>query len=510
MSYSIETNGWAKWTLHPLSYFGMYPFSYPSAVPFMLSEISLITGISGEYAILLASFLFGLLCSLFMFIFLHQASGDWRIGIAGAFFYSLSPSIVNLSWWSASTRNLFLVLLPLMLWAILKTYNERKKITHLLKNLMILVLIFIIFMSSHRLSIFIVPIIIAFITAHLLVKIDILRLSRSLSKHKHLFRYSMGFAIISVMGCIVVVQYTDFFDFYTNIRWEMIRNYGMQDSLMEYLYNHGKAYSQSIGIGIIFLPIGLFLVISKIRKNLMDIVLLLLFILSISILIVPTYATDYIIPTGVFFIGTGAIALFSRLWRFKKELAASVIVAFVLSTIIITPAVVNYWNQGTITIDHMEHEHHSTVVYIKNTDDDAGLISNRGEYANMLNAYGISTLSYEETLIPINSRVNIGDIELETTPIENILRGHIRLYSAKYKGYEKPSTAWSDCTLRYTDSKGDLVNIIYGVNLVIEDTSLSGKINHEGKLIDSTMLSYVYANNYKVYQMNDVALWHFR
>ena len=40
LANSISDYGTAKWIIHPLSYFGLTPLSYPCAVPYILSGIS--------------------------------------------------------------------------------------------------------------------------------------------------------------------------------------------------------------------------------------------------------------------------------------------------------------------------------------------------------------------------------------------------------------------------------------------------------------------------------------
>ena len=61
----ISLLGHAGWWVHPLSIFGMYPYSYASAVPFMLSGISQLSGLEMEITVLIFDVFVGLL-SIFM------------------------------------------------------------------------------------------------------------------------------------------------------------------------------------------------------------------------------------------------------------------------------------------------------------------------------------------------------------------------------------------------------------------------------------------------------------
>ena len=47
LANSISYAGVAQWWINWMSVFGLYPYSYASAVPFTLSGISQLTGISG-------------------------------------------------------------------------------------------------------------------------------------------------------------------------------------------------------------------------------------------------------------------------------------------------------------------------------------------------------------------------------------------------------------------------------------------------------------------------------
>ncbi len=53
MANSISQDGYAKWILHPSSYFGLYALSYPSAAPFIMSSLNMVTEISIEGIILI-------------------------------------------------------------------------------------------------------------------------------------------------------------------------------------------------------------------------------------------------------------------------------------------------------------------------------------------------------------------------------------------------------------------------------------------------------------------------
>src|SRR3989442_15357638 len=67
LASSIVERGVAAWILHPLSYFGLYALSYPSAMPFLFGSLSEVGGIPVEGAILLIGLVFAVVGGLSAF-----------------------------------------------------------------------------------------------------------------------------------------------------------------------------------------------------------------------------------------------------------------------------------------------------------------------------------------------------------------------------------------------------------------------------------------------------------
>lgn len=121
---SISLHGHAQWVLHPLSLLGLYPFSYPSGVPFIISEISQCTGLNMELIILVVATIFGLLSLFTSYLMAGAIWDDDRFKFLVAFGYSLSPLLLKFTIWTMSTRGLFIVLLPLFIWSLFKGHDS--------------------------------------------------------------------------------------------------------------------------------------------------------------------------------------------------------------------------------------------------------------------------------------------------------------------------------------------------------------------------------------------------
>ena len=124
MAESIVVTGDAAWILNPLSYFGLYPVSYPSAGPFLLASLSLTTGIEIEGSILVSSLLLGVAGILTSYIMAREFRRSGSFALTVAFVYAFAPRFLASNLWQASTRNLFMALLPLFVWALLRFQRQ--------------------------------------------------------------------------------------------------------------------------------------------------------------------------------------------------------------------------------------------------------------------------------------------------------------------------------------------------------------------------------------------------
>jgi len=119
MAQSLSDNGRGPWLMHFTSYFGLYPFSYPSGTPFFLSAISQVSGLNIEHSILALSLVIGIMSffSAFMLssVFFKNDSIRFLVGIM----YSASPLLIKYSYWTASARGLLLAIMPVILWLML-------------------------------------------------------------------------------------------------------------------------------------------------------------------------------------------------------------------------------------------------------------------------------------------------------------------------------------------------------------------------------------------------------
>jgi hypothetical protein len=118
LSRQLAEDGSAGWTLTPMSYFGLYPLSYPSGVPFSVAEFQVMSDAEWNTVPLIFSLAFAILFVLGGFILFRQ----FRLGdVLSAFLaglMALSPVFVYFTFQEITGRGFVLPILLLSLYVI--------------------------------------------------------------------------------------------------------------------------------------------------------------------------------------------------------------------------------------------------------------------------------------------------------------------------------------------------------------------------------------------------------
>src|SRR5712691_5267289 len=125
LSVAIASDGYARWILNPFSYFGWYPMSYPSAGPFLLSSTSVVGNVDVETSIFVVCMLLGPVGILSSFMMAREFRESDLFALGAAALYGLAPRFLAFTLWSASTRSLFMSLLPIFMWLLIANYRKR-------------------------------------------------------------------------------------------------------------------------------------------------------------------------------------------------------------------------------------------------------------------------------------------------------------------------------------------------------------------------------------------------
>ena len=163
---SISEFGYAKWITSSLSFFGLTPLSYTSAIHFLIAGIHQITGIEDRWVIYIYGLVLGITSIFCIYLFAGEIVNDDLFKFLVSFGFSTSGALLDFTTWTFSTRGLVVVLGPLLLYLMVRTHLNS---TNGRKYMLLLVIMAILLFASHHLFYFFIPsflVMFAILTAH--------------------------------------------------------------------------------------------------------------------------------------------------------------------------------------------------------------------------------------------------------------------------------------------------------------------------------------------------------
>jgi len=293
--------------VHPLSIFGMYPNSYPYAVPYALSAISQLTDINVEHTILLTSILYGVIGIFTSYTLAKKINDDDFFAFIVAFSFSLSPLFIRYGLWSTSTRYLFMMILPLFILTLLEINS---KYSNRLKYVLISVILFVFLGTVHRMFFLLFIIIVSFIVTLFIHKLNIkIHMSN---------KASINLVIWLILSALLFIPQLPPFNIFGNI-WENYQSgFLFQGSnLIIITLNLIVDYMSRYGILIIFGVTGLISLLTKSNSTFNDIFLLMVILFSMTILTNGTYISLILLIFVAILIGYGIANMSKNVSRSK-------------------------------------------------------------------------------------------------------------------------------------------------------------------------------------------------
>ncbi|MFZ2498679.1 hypothetical protein [Methanosarcina sp.] len=273
LANSVSTFGYAKWWIQPASIGGFYPYSYASAVPFLLSGISQGVQVPMEWTIWLYSILMGLLSIFTAYIMAGAIEDNDIFKIIVGLSYSISTGVLYFTTWTVSTRGTFIVFLPLYIYLLIKSYNSIKYLV--LSSIIIIVLVF-----THHLFYYLIPITVAYFVTILVHKVKL---------RNQFLKYERKISCLIIPALFILMF---LIPFSTNTLIESGSKY-------VYLLNQAKEYIRMIGTPIIFASAGFIYLILKDNKNFKEWFLILSLLLLTPLIYVDVY-TKWIMSILIF------------------------------------------------------------------------------------------------------------------------------------------------------------------------------------------------------------------
>ncbi|GEM_PF-2678946 len=462
MAESILKEGTAKWIVHPASLFGLYPYSYPSFVPYMLAILSVVLGISIKFTILIYSILLSVISILFMFIFARFGYKKIEIAIFSSLFFVISPIFLDFTIWSASTRNLFITLMPLLLFLLLK-YEKTRKNTFLALSL----LLFFIEALTHRLFIYLIGFfIIPFFITKIYVQLRDLQKINIIDRHVHIIAsliflvlFAIQFSKISLF-CHLQYNYIQGL-FFTAGTYEDFLSCNLSRPVL--LFNMMIDYVSRNGLPFIFAPVAAILWISKIRRrdySFPELFFVTSLLATSSLSILGTYTTLFFLPVFSLMSAVGLDYVSHRIS--KKKLSTHALVAFFLLTSILFSSFMNiYWLtkvEDSTQNNKWMREGTNTVTQFLNKNPEYGMLSidrRVGMQLRALTNYQVLPYSFFNMELFAFDHINSNNLDSELSIKPSLSTNYFWTLETEFD----PETDWS--TLIQSN-----INSEEGINLV--------------------------------------------
>jgi hypothetical protein len=386
LANTITNYGYAKWIIHPLSYFGLTPLSYPCAVPYLLSCISQLTGLDMERSILVFSIITATVGMGSAYLMAAEIKNDHVFAFLVAFTYSLAPIFVEYTLWQATTRSLFMALLPLLIWSLIRTYGNRPKKN---VNIFICILIFIVLGTIHHMFLMLPLFLIAYFSSLFIYH----WIRKKSLKDSWIYRHQT-LIIFAIFLTLIIPQFTHI-SIYSTVSWQKYQT-GLffTGTGREIIFtNMIIDYWSRTGIFAFFGLMGLFALIYRPRrkfgnaiqrykfdKTQGEIFIIFGLFMTIPFVTMGVYVSLIFLPFFSIIIGY-SIARFIKLFRKSKFALRAFISIFIVMSLAFTGFMNIHWS-NSITSQPMSDQSYATGIYIKynfknSSISNNGLIGNR-------------------------------------------------------------------------------------------------------------------------------------
>lgn len=363
---TIITEGHAKWILNPLSYFGWYPLSYPSAGPFLLVSVSSVTSLNLEAAILVTALMLGPVGTLGAFIMAREFRDDNLFAIVVALLYGTAPRFLAFTLWSASTRSVFMALLPLFIWALLRI-NRKTSVPRVAVMLLSLALL----AATHRLVVLISVVVLAFVLA--VITSTVLRIVRIQFPKVVLSNPVRRASPYIALTVVVTATLTMLFG--TNVLQEYsVGELASGSELQIQLINLSINIARSAGLALALSLVGLVVLTKQRNKTMREPFLALTLLGLIPTFFLRPYTGFYVLPFLAIFGGLGFIGLLRLPKRHPRSVAVAS-VAFVLAISGFSIAVLDIEIGRSTKISASTYE---TGIYVREMDISGTMVANDG------------------------------------------------------------------------------------------------------------------------------------
>jgi len=358
LTTGIILQGHAAWILHPLSYFGLYALSYPSAVPFTLASTSLTLGIPVEGCMLLFGWIIATAGGLGAYLAARSIRRDDLFSLAVAVLFSVTPFYLKDTFWVGSSRGFVVGLVPVLVLLLVKHLRTTR-----FRYFALAIVLIMLLTAIHRMGVLTFFVLIAYLFAIPFHKVT-QRLRFALARYERLSRYALFLS--GVMG-FVSMFYIQFA--YPGIGGaNVVDQYGrgvlQGSSFAIVLGNMGFSLAGKVGPLIPFAAVGLVAYTWRRPKEAVDKFVLAAVLLFLPLLPLRDYVAEFLF---LFFVMLVVIGLFTLrgLRPNRTKVISVVIVVLMVGSVATSWAMKDYWRHRYATDAPIPDYTYSTGIYVK-------------------------------------------------------------------------------------------------------------------------------------------------
>lgn len=333
LSQSIVDNGYATWIFHPLSYFGYYPVSYPSGYPVVLSEVAILTGLSVEASMLVSTVFLGALFSLAIFCLGREILVRTDLSLLAMMLATFAPRFVDTTYWNGSARGPEAVM-----FAILLIVVYRASATHSHRMLALAPIIVITCLALHHMAVLIALAALAVILTHIAVG----RLSHISRPENRMPAVASVMLILLVAGVLSVI-----FSPSLTRSIQVGFSSGFVSTELEVLaivLNMGVSYAHQIGIALLFIPFGFYIVFVRGLGSARLYLPLITFLVFIPVLDKSLYVSLLLLPFACII---GSLAFGPVVFRTRPRARAISVCILLVTCSLLCVLSIDRWNGQT-------------------------------------------------------------------------------------------------------------------------------------------------------------------
>lgn len=379
LASSLSEEGRAKWVLNPMSLFGLYALSYPSGVPFLLSEFSQMSGVSIEGTIFFFGIFLGIIGTLGAFLVSRELFRNDYYALIVALLFSLAPFFLKDTTWVGSARGSVVALIPITLWLLVRATRSSDS-----RFFVLSIPVFVVACSLHRMGFLMVFFFISYFFISSIHRVT-QRIRFALVNYERVFRV-FG-TILALSGFLFVFYVQILFPGYGGFNIVEVYGRGTFFEGTDYgtmLLNMGVNFVGKVGLVIPIALLGILLYVWKRPKRIDEKFVLVVILLLVPFLSLRDYISEFLI---LFFV---LMAAFTLVYLQRRSIRWSwlfviLVAVFLVMSLSFSWVMKDYWRGKYLSDTAISESTYDTAMYVE-TYCDGVLLTNFGLMAGRISA----------------------------------------------------------------------------------------------------------------------------